>query len=417
MAKVSGEGTIVQLEKDKPKSRCRKWQLRVSTGLDPRTGKYKVRSKRVSNMSYTQAKKAMRDFIEEIEHDAAQGRTKYTVEEYIQRYLEQRRAKKEVAETTLARQTCQMNAIIRHIGKANLAAVTPVMLNDMYIAMLNGDTSSGKPSGGSYVNQIHSNIKLVFDRAVEEGVMMSNPASKATPPKMDTAQKRALSAKQADDLLSQLDPALDRDCAYLIAVALGLRRGEVCGLSWGDIDFEEDLVYIRHSFDVLGNLKETKTKAGTRILPLPEVVKLALLIHKEAQMQRYKKTNSYRHPWEGYIDQGPDTPVISGKSGERIKPTSLSRWWEEDRGAFGLEGWNLHELRHTYLTLLARKGIHPKVMQELAGHASSKITMDIYTHVNMDAKREAVSKLFAVVDGSKDAKEDSENDLYHFCTA
>ena len=69
MAKVTGEGTIVQLEKDKPKSKCRKWQLRVPVGLDPRTGKYKTRTRRVSDMNYTQAKKALRDFIEEIEDD------------------------------------------------------------------------------------------------------------------------------------------------------------------------------------------------------------------------------------------------------------------------------------------------------------------------------------------------------------
>ena len=75
----------------------------------------------------------------------------------------------------------------------------------------------------------------------------------------------------------------------------------------------------------------------------------------------------------------------------------MSRWWSIDREGFGLDGFTLHELRHTYLTMLAMGGVHPKVMQELAGHYSSQITMDIYTHVNMDAKREAVeavSKLF-----------------------
>lgn len=64
---------------------------------------------------------------------------------------------------------------------------------------------------------------------------------------------------------------------------------------------------------------------------------------------------------------------------------------------YGPDDFSLHELRNTYLTLLAEEGVHPKVMQELAGHYSSQITMDVYTHVNMDAKREAVaavSKLF-----------------------
>jgi len=148
---------------------------------------------------------------------------------------------------------------------------------------------------------------------------------------------------------------------------------------------------VSHSYDHLGNLKETKTKAGMRLLPMSENTKQALLEHKRAQLARFEKTNSYRKPHEGYIEQSDATPVIAGIGGERILPTTLSRWWTEDRVKFGLEGWCLHELRHTYLTLLALNGVHPKVMQELAGHYSSQITMDIYTHVNMDAKRDAVA--------------------------
>ena len=79
-----------------------------------------------------------------------------------------------------------------------------------------------------------------------------------------------------------------------------------------------------------------------------------------------------------------------------MTPGSLSRWWSIDRERFGLDGWSFHELRHSYLTLLALNGVHPKVMQELAGHYSSQITMDIYTHVNLDAKKEAVAAVSKV---------------------
>ena len=76
--------------------------------------------------------------------------------------------------------------------------------------------------------------------------------------------------------------------------------------------------------------------------------------------------------------------------------SSLSRWCTEDRAKYGLDGWCLHEFRHTYLTLLAIQGVHPKVMQELAEHYSSQISMDTYTHVNMDSKRQAVDIVSAV---------------------
>lgn len=395
MADTNGGGFIIQKEKDKPKSKCRKWELRISLGMDPRTGKYKTKSRRFSG-TFTQAKVALREFVEEVEGDRVQGRTEYTLEEYCRRYVDRRELNKEVAATTIDRQRQQFKAVAKHLGKAKLESITPTMLDDMYIAMLKGDTLSGRPSGGSYVNQIHDNLTLVFEQAKKEGILVFNPCDQANPPKMDTKAKRALTPAQAHKFIESLDPEPDRECAYLLAITMGLRRGEICGLSWGDIDFDRKVADIRHSYDARGNLKATKTKAGTRVLPLSEKTVEVLKAHKEAQFKRYARTNQWRKPEEGYIEQTDDSPVITDNCGTRILPTSLSRWWTEDRPKYGLDGWCLHEFRHTYLTLLAISGVHPKVMQELAGHYSSQISMDIYTHVNMDSKREAVAAVSAV---------------------
>lgn len=395
MADTKGGGFIIQKEKDKPKNKCRKWELRVSIGLDPKTGKYKTRSRRFAG-TFTQAKVALREFVEEVEGDRVQGRTTYTLEEYCKRYIDRRELNKEVAVTTIDRQRQQFKAAAKHLGKAKLESITPTMLDDMYIAMLKGDTLSGRPSGGSYVNQIHDNLTLVFEQAKKEGVLVFNPCDKANPPKMDTKAKRALTPAQAHKFIDALNPETDCECAYLLAITMGLRRGEICGLSWGDIDFDRKVADIRHSYDARGNLKATKTKAGTRVLPLSDKTVQILKDHKETQFKRYARTNQWRKPEEGYIEQTDDSPVITDNCGTRILPTSLSRWWTEDRAKYGLDGWCLHEFRHTYLTLLAIQGVHPKVMQELAGHYSPQISMDIYTHVNMDSKRQAVDIVSAV---------------------
>ena len=81
------------------------------------------------------------------------------------------------------------------------------MLDDMYIAMLKGDTLSGRPSSGSYVNQIHDNITLVFEHAIKEGILVKNPCDAANPPKMDTREKRAMKPEQIQELIEGLDPA------------------------------------------------------------------------------------------------------------------------------------------------------------------------------------------------------------------
>lgn len=266
----------------------------------------------------------------------------------------------------------------------------------MYVAMMKGETLSGKPSGGSYVNQIPDNLVLVFAFAIKEGLLITNPCDKAIPPKMDTKPKKALTKDVVSALLAQLDAGKPNECAYILALTPGLRRGEICGLSWEDVDFTQHLVHIRHAVDNLGNLKGTKTKAGTRILPLPNITWRALQTHAVAQSLQFAKTNSFRKEGEGKLEQKPSSPVIAGHHGQRLLPSSLGRWWSNDRKEYGLENFTLHELRHTYLTMLAQSNVHPKVMQELAGHYSRQITMDIYTHVNTAAKRHSKRGLIPV---------------------
>lgn len=402
MTKVNGQGSIIQLEKGKPRGKCRKWQLRAFTGKDPRSGKYKTKTRRFTG-SYTEAEAALRQFIGEIDAGRIACKTGWTFKDYSNRYIELRKAKKEVALTTIEKQAFQFHACSHHIGQMKLEEITPAVLDGMYAAMMGGDTLSGRPSGGSYVNQIHDNITLVFEQAIKEGLITVNPCTNANPPKMDTKEKKAVPPAKVQELIDTFCPTDTHECAYLLAITMGLRRGEICGLSWGDIDFERNVVDVTRSYDNLGNLKGTKTKAGTRLLPLHPVARDALLQMKEAQKVRFEKNNLSRHQHKAtrgkkeLILQSKGTPVITGKYGQRVLPTSMSRWWAADRAGYGLEDYTLHELRHTYLTMLAMSGVHPKVMQELAGHYSSQITMDIYTHVSMEAKRaavEAVSNLF-----------------------
>ncbi len=179
---------------------------------------------------------------------------------------------------------------------------------------------------------------------------------------------------------AELDVADEHEFAYWLAARLGLRRGEVCGLSWGDVDEGAQTVSINHSYDSRRNLKDTKTAAGRRILPLTDDAAEAFQVHRDRQLTK------------GF-PAGPEDPVVITRSGTRVHPDILEKWWKREREALGARDFTLHELRHSYLTALARNGVHPTVMQELAGHASSAITMDIYTHVSMDGKRKAAKVL------------------------
>lgn len=139
---------------------------------------------------------------------------------------------------------------------------------------------------------------------------------------------------------------------------------------------------------------------------MPDSVRDALVVHKDVQkaridayateQERLAKKNGEK-PGKR-LEQSENTPVVLSTTMGRLSPNVLEAWWLRDREMLGLGGWAFHELRHSYLSTLALRGVHPKVMRELAGHASSEITMETYTHVNMEAKRAAadvVSDLFS----------------------
>ena len=89
----------------------------------------------------------------------------------------------------------------------------------------------------------------------------------------------------------------------------------------------------------------------------------------------------------------PSTAVITGNYEKRVNPDFLSRWWRENRTRLGVPETTLHELRYSFLSIAAQQGVHPSVMQKLAGHNNPKITLDIYTHVNMDQQRQAMETM------------------------
>ena len=385
MATTKGSGSIIQLEKDKPKGKCRKWQLRVSCGKDPKTGKYRTKTRRFTG-TYTQASSALREFISDIEGGRAVARTGITLNEVCADFLAKRAASGEYTDNTMKNNRMALRAACRLLGHANVADIDAKMLQDAYAAMRAGDTASGRPASGTYIHSVHITIRLVMKGLVEQGVLNDNPCRRMRTPSRDTAPRRALKPERIRELVNELDPRSENEFGYFLAVTLGLRRGEVCGLSWEDVDFVGNAIEIRHSYDRFGNLKRTKTKASTRRLPLAKFVAEAMLQHREAQKR-------FLAGLPEPVEQTGATPVMVNRDGRRMSPDRFYDRWMRERESLGVDGWCLHELRHSYLTELARAGVHPKVMQELAGHANSKITMDIYTHVNMEGKRQAAEQL------------------------
>ena len=361
--------------------------------MDPRTGKYKTRTRRFAG-THTQAKAALREFIAEIEDDKVRVRSGTTFAECVDDFMARRVASGNFTANTNETYANLLKAAVRHIGYAEVTTIEAKTLEEMYAAMRRGDTASGRPMSGTTLNVLHKTISLVMDDLVEDGVLVENPCKKTTAPPRDTKERRALKPERMRSLINELDAESEDEIGYFLAITLGLRRAEVCGLSWDDVDFVGMVITIRRSYDHFGNLKSTKTRAGTRNLPMASFVARALGRHRDAQA-RFLATLADKDGRP--LRQAEETPVMVSAKGGRVNPNNFAAHWRRDRKSLGVEGWCLHELRHSYLSMLALEGVHPKVMQDLAGHADSRTTMDIYTHVNMSQKRCAADALEAVM--------------------
>ena len=323
-------------------------------------------------------------------------KSKWTFKKYAEHFIEVRKLSGEVAEGTIRREAEKLDSLAYIIGDMKLQEITPDTIEKALIELRSGNSKSGKRLSGTYLNDICKKASLLFDHAVKNKIIAENPISKVAKPKIDTPEKKPLDPDAVKTLLEALNPAEYMECGVILATTLGLRRGEVVGLSWGDVNFKELTVHVSKSYDDSGNLKTPKTKASNRMLPMSDFAYDALKARYDSQLaflKLYGQQLLVEDEKTKEVSIKREAPVISDRFGERIHPAGLGRWWYKHRAGFGLDGYTLHELRHTFLTLAAKKGVHPSVMQKLAGHSTARITMEVYTHANMDDKRAAMDAL------------------------
>lgn len=370
---------------DKPRNKCRRWRLRKYTGRDPATGKYRCQTRRFEG-TWTEACLAQIEFEQEAE-TAPQADRRLTLKTYLDEWIAGREASGDFAANTIDRYRHNAKAICLHLGHAKLADLTPRQIENAYRALRNGESPSGRKLSGTYVEGIHRTLNTALKRAVKLGLIAHNPCEDVTPPRNDTPEKRALPTAGIVSLVSKLGDS-QNELMVLMCVFVGLRRGEVVGLSWGDVDFKARTINVSHSYDTHRNLKKPKTRNGARIVPMPERIAEALDAHKQRQTTIINE--SFRDIGLTSWMPSPSSPVFCDELGQRMRPDSLTQWWERNRATYGLETWTLHELRHSYLSELARQKVPPKVMQLLAGHSKIQTTLSIYTHADIDDRRAAV---------------------------
>lgn len=267
--------------------------------------------------------------------------------------------------------------VLPALGAVQLRALTAPRLNAFYGELLSQGRRDGK--GGlstRTVRIVHVLLHRALRDAVRWGLTERNVAELADPPAVKSKeaavwtpeQVRAFLASTADDRLAAL---------WRLAAATGMRRGEVCGLRWSDVDLgagqlrvAQTLVEVNYQLQ----FSEPKTKAGRRTLALDPATVTALRGHRKRQLE---ERLGWGPLWKGTVAD----LVFVKEDGSPIHPERLTRWFDARVTKANLPRVTFHGLRHSYVTMLLRGGQPLRAVSARVGHASANVTNAVYSHV------------------------------------
>lgn len=347
-----------------------------------------------------QAKK--KAFIEELEKGNSPAVATITVEQWLKTWME-----------TYKKPSVRQNTYegYQHIVKSHLnPSIGTILLKELRVDqvqnMLNEKMESGNrrtqgPLGPRQIEYIYTILHMALEQAYKNQMIPRNICNAVNKPKKDKHEFIPWTVEQTNKFLasvrgSRLFPL------YMVAWGSGLRRSEILGLQWPDIDFKKGTLTVKRSLvRVTGGYKfgEPKTKKSRRTIPLPEQVMKALKAWKSKQAKEKMKWN------ELYIDVELEkrsvfnslNMVFSDEMGGPTNPEFISRCFKKDLESAKLPNIRFHDLRHGHATMLLELGEDITVISNRLGHSTITLTADTYSHVREKLQRDASNKLGQVL--------------------
>jgi integrase len=364
-----------------------RYQVTVDTGVSPATGRRRQARRRYST------EKEARAALAEIADAAAKGqfvaRSAVSVEQVCADYIAGRH---KLRRSSLAKLAYDLEPLREQHGSMPVQRLAKAHLDRLVAELLSGGTRTAKgrirrPWSAVAVNKVIATIDQVLADAQQQGLVARNVAQNVN--RVAQAHKDLNTYTEAE--VQALLAAVEADRvghAWELALS-GLRRGEIAGLRWVDVDFDAKTLSIVNNRVMAGGLpveNDPKSAASRRTLPLPD--RLVSLLRSAKARQSAERLA---------LGAGAFEYVVSNEAGEPYSPAVLSRYWRDAVKAAGVRHIKLHAARHTCATLMHLQGVPVAVIAAWIGHKDASLTMRLYAHSQDEALKTAGATLNRVV--------------------
>ena len=351
--RADGEGTISK----RPDGT---WEAKISLGYD---GEGKRKRKTI----YGRTQGEVREKIEVLKQRVASGTytdTKLTIAAYLERWLGEK--KRTLKPSTLEQyESCINRSIVPIIGSVKLDKLTPLQVQNL----VNGIYDV---SGAARAAKCRTVLFSAYKQAIRWQLVTRNPVEATEPVK---EPHREMTLWEPEQAARFLDVARGHRlyAFFYLGMATGLRRGELLGLRW--IDIEESLLHVKQTLVKVGSrliLSTPKTRKGFRTVALSPDVLEVLLLHRQRQdAERALLGDTWKHP----------ELVFTSEVGTPLNPDNLKRVRDYLMEKADVPRVRLHDLRHLHASLAIKGGMDAKVLADRLGHSRASFTLDRYTHL------------------------------------
>ena len=335
------------------------------------------------------ALKLMRDAQKAVDDQTYVEPSKLTVGQWLDIWLEEY-YKPSVKPTTYIHTTKYIRLHIRpELGNYKLQQLSSIHIQRALNKFRNKNNLSP-----AYIKILYAKISCSLSKAKQLGFIKINPCESCTIPKSPKQEMCTLSEAEIKTFLEKLEQIkkIYRDMLK-ITLFTGMRRGELLGLAWNNIDFKNGTITINqqlvseHAKKVCGKnyyISSTKNGKPRTITPAPFV----MAILKETRHDQLKNQLALGQAWNN-----PDNLVFTNKLGHHISHTTIFENFKKVVKSIGREDMRFHDLRHTYAVMCLQEGDSPKTVQQNLGHATANFTMDVYAHVSEKMKKDSAERI------------------------